>query len=413
MARLSTRALFIFHLKAGVRVALRSFAILFSSILGWIMLDMNPAAVVAALSASLFARHPSPGDLMPVGILAFLLPMLAAPTLLHGLNGWIRHLAFRGIDNRRGLVLALSVVQVPLAVALVLLAALAYSRGSGIVIPSLRLLLILGAGVLASLPVKRRCITVPAALLTAALVLNGDWIEMLPAAAMLGLAEEAAGPLRARRRRQYWREAGASLDYRIAWRALGWRVPAILAVALLPLGATELFLRNNELTPALAALAIRVGGSISMALILAGLAGKLAERRPAWPLARSFPWSSAQRVTRDALFMGALGLLPALALAFRSPGNAACMLAILPLLSFRAAGYVRLVPELPAGARRFLIEGAALAGLLGLFPWLCLFCLAAAPLAYMAAVRNERTLKVTRWSDLHHAAIGDSLSWSE
>jgi hypothetical protein len=413
MARLSMQALFIFHLKAGVRVALRSFAILFSSILAWIMLDMSPGAVVAALSASLFARHPALADIMPAVAIAFLLPALAAPTLLHGLNGWIRHLAIRGADNRRGLVLALSMVQAPLALALMLLAVIAYHRGSSVGIPSLRLLLVLGAGVLASLPVKRRYITVAAALLTAVLVLDGNWAQLWLACALLGLAEEVSGPLRVPRRRRSWHAADTFLTYRIAWRALGWRVPAIITVALLPLGATELFLRNNELTPELAALAIRVGGLSAVVLILAGLADKLAERRPAWPLARSFPWSSAQRVTSDALLVGLLGLPPVFVIAFHSPGNAACILAMLPFLSFRAAGYIRLVPELTAGARRFLIEGAGLAALLGLFPWLSLFCLAMAPLALMAAIRSERALKVTRWSDLHHAALGDSLSWSD
>jgi hypothetical protein len=105
------KALLIFHLKAGVRVAVRSFAILFSSLLGVIMLDINPAGVVTGLAASVFAHRPSISALAPWIALAFLIPFLAAPRLFHGLNGWIRHLAFDSVGNRRGMAVALGIVQ--------------------------------------------------------------------------------------------------------------------------------------------------------------------------------------------------------------------------------------------------------------------------------------------------------------
>jgi hypothetical protein len=407
------KALLIFHLKAGGRVAVRSFAILFSSLLGWIMLGMNPAAVLAGLAVATYARRPSTSDLALIVLLSFLIPFLAAPKLFHGLNGWIRHLAFDSAGNRRGMAVALAAVQIPLALALAFLAWVAHGKGLEIGMPAVRLLLFLASGVLAALPVKRRYLTTPVAMLATWLALQGDWLPLLLAAGLLAVAEVMSGPLRPVRQRRPWRTVDSFLTFRIAWRALGWRVIGICAISLLPLGAAALFLRNNELTPALAAGALRLGGTTSIVLVLSGFVNKLAERRPAWPLARSFPWSSAQRVLADAWFMGAHALLPILILFVRDPAQAACVLSLLPFLALRAAGSIRLVPELLAGARRFLIEGMGLAALLALSPWFSLFGIVAAPLAFFGARRSERALKVTSWSDLHHSALGDTLSWSD
>lgn len=407
------KALLIFHFKAGVRVAVRSFAILFSSLLGWIMLDMNPAGVIANLAATVYSRHPSVSDLAPVVALAFLFPLLAAPKLSHGLNGWIRHLAYDSAGNRRGMAVALVVVQMPLALALALLALVAARNGISTGTPALRLLLFLASGALAALPVRRRIMTALAALLSTLLAIEGNWGSMLAAFGLLIGAEAISGPLRRVRRRRPWRTVDSFLSFRIAWRALGWRVVAISLVSLLPLGAAALFIRNNDLPQAVAAGALRVCGAAAVVLVLAGLVNKLAERRPAWPLARSFPWSSAQRVAADARFLGVHALLPVFVLFPAYPFEAACTLGLLPFLTFRAAGYVRLVPGLLAGARRFLIEGFCLAALMGLSPWIGLLGMVATPLAFLAARRNERALKVTSWTDLHHAALGDTLSWSE
>ena len=147
-------------------------------------------------------------------------------------------------------------------------------------------------------------------------------------------------------------------------------------------------------------------------IVLTGLADKLAVLRPAWPLARSFPWSSSQRVAADALFLFLHALLPVFLVALRHPGAALCILGLLPFLALRAAGDIRRVPLLRTGVRPFLIESVSLAALLGLLPGTALLGIAAAPAAFFAARTSERALKVTRWSDLHHASFGDTLSWS-
>jgi hypothetical protein len=59
-----------------------------------------------------------------------------------------------------------------------------------------------------------------------------------------------------------------------------------------------------------------------------------------------------------------------------------------------------------------LLEGAFLSALIALLPWLTILALGAVPLALRRAVVRERGLKVTRWRALHHAAAGDTLSWT-
>jgi hypothetical protein len=212
-------ALLIFHLKAGVRVAVRSFAILFSTILGWIMLDMNPAAIIVNLATTMYSDRSSLSDLAPVAVLAFVFPLLAARKLVHGLNGWIRHLAFSSATNRRGMAVALAAAQLPLALALVFFALVAKHEGLSIGLPAIRLLLILASGAMAALPVTRRILTTSAALLSTMLAIQGGWGSMLTAFGLLIGAEAAAGPLRTTKQRQPWRTADSLLNARIAWRA--------------------------------------------------------------------------------------------------------------------------------------------------------------------------------------------------
>jgi hypothetical protein len=406
------KALGIFHCKAGIRIAVRSFAPLFASILALLMLDMNPVAAVAGLALATFAPHPAPASLLPLFALAFVFPAWAAPKLTFGLHGWIRHLACSGRSHRNGVGLALMVVQLPFTVALACLAFVAHSRGLGIGPACLRWLAVLAAGALASLPVKRRRLLVPACLFAAFISLVGGWSLSLVALALLAAAAAVAGPLIDRRSKRPWRPAHAFFSFRIAWRALGWRTATAYLVALLPLGVTALFISNNQPPPAYAAGAARMGGSLAVVLVMAGLAHHLGSRRPAWPLARSFPWSALRRVVEDTIFL-ILHALPLLViLAVRFPGAAAWVLILLPLPAIRSATAIRRIPGSRTATARCLAEGGFLAALVGLLPWTALVCLAAVPLALLAARESERSLPATGWADRHHSPAGDSLSWS-
>jgi hypothetical protein len=365
------------------------------------------------MARTLFAPHPSIAAQLPAALLAFLFPAWAAPRLISGLNGWMRHLPFNGNANRRGMELALLVVQFPLAVALACLGFVAHTHGLNIAVPSLRWLLVLVAASMASLPVARTLLTVPLSLGSALLVLAGHRLGMLPAMVLIVAAEVLSGPLHTGRRGRRWRASARLPNFRIACRALGWWVSAAYSAALLPLAATFLFIRNNNLPPSLAAGAARLGGSLAVVMLLAVLAERLAVRRPAWPLARSFPWSSSRRVAADAVFLSLHALLPVVLVAMQHPAAAACTLGVLPFLVLRAATFIRIVPMQRSGMGRFLVEGCAAAALLSLLPWTVLLGLAAAPAAFAAARTAECAMKVTRWSDFHHAARGDTFSWSE
>lgn len=392
---------------------MRSFAILFSTILAMVMLQIDPAGMIRAYAKLFFGPQTSAFGPLPLIVLSFLIPALASRRLAHGLNGWVRHLPFSSTANRRGMAVALLAAQIPLALGLVCLGLVAMELGLDIALPSARLALILAAGVLSALPVRRRHILIAASLGSVFLAASSDLSLLLASAALLIAAELSSGQLCPPRRRKPWRTAGPALGFVIAWRALGWRTPAMIVISLIPLFAAYFFIRNNELPASVYHASMRLGGILAAVLVLAGLANKLAERRPVWPLARSFPWSAAQRIREDAMFLGFHAILPVLIVALRYPLSAVQILAVIPWLVFRAAAYVRIVPRLLAGARRFLVEGACAAALVCLVPWMSLLLLAAAPLAFISARRSERTLKATAWEELHHAPLGDTLSWSE
>jgi len=82
------------------------------------------------IAMRLYAARPPLVDYSGFALLAFLLPLSAIPRLVHGLNGWMRHLPMSGVANRRGLAAALVMVQLPLAATLLLLGLVARGRGS-------------------------------------------------------------------------------------------------------------------------------------------------------------------------------------------------------------------------------------------------------------------------------------------
>ncbi len=405
-------ALILFHLRVGVRIAVRSFAPVFSAILAWIMIQMYPAALVANLARALYAAHPPLPDVALVVALAFALPGWASPKLSHGLNGWMRHLSISGTGNRRGLTLALVAVQLPLAVGLAIVAIVAHVQGMPLLPGTLRWVLVLVAGAAAATPARRRVCSGALALGAGALALGG-WKQMLASAALLAVSDAVAGAIREKRPRRVWRAAGSLLDFRIAWRALGWRALPGYAAGLLALAATALFISNNELTGALAAGTARFGGGLACVLCISSMAGKLAVRRPVWPLARSFPWSSSQRVATDSLFLG-IHAVPLVGIVAASNVDAALsVLALLPLLCLRAAASMRRIPGRRTGEGSYITEGLFEVAMAALLQWMVFVWLVAALPAFLAAREAEQSQKVTRWMDLHHASAGDTLSWGE
>jgi hypothetical protein len=207
--------------------------------------------------------------------------------------------------------------------------------------------------------------------------------------------------------------AALPLDVRIAGRALGSRIASAWISGAFPLAAAGLFVRNNELPAALERRGVVLGTALALTISVGVLAEELAVRRPVWPWARSLPVGSRRRVREDAIVLGALALpLPGDRRGDRSARRAPRGRGSAP------AGAARLVGAPAGGEGRtaalapVLAEGAAIAAALSLLPASSLLALLFVPLALRAASRDDRARRVSRWSERHHQAAGDSFSWT-
>jgi len=406
-------ALLLFHLSAGVRVAVRACAFIFCAIAAGVTLyASDPAAIVVGFAKAAFSRRLVIDDIVPLVGLALLLPAWTAPRLSSGVNGWLRHLPFNSAHNRRSLALALVVGQLPLALMLVVLAVFAHEHGLPIAVPAARWALVLTAAAIASLPVEHKYPVVLLALAALAAALAGSLSSMAVSAMLLVATDPVAGGIRTAPKRAP-RSASSFLHWRIAWRALGPRLLRAYGVGLLALGAGWLAIVNNQLAGRPAETSARCAGSVASVLCISSLSKALAVRRPMWPLARSFPWSATIRVAQDGFFLAAHTLPLVLLVAVQSGRAALQVLALLPFLSLLAAGHMRRIPEWRSDAVVFPAEGLLAASLLTLLPWTVVVWLVGAIPALFFSAECERRQKVTRWSDVHHDDAGDPTARSE
>lgn len=409
------KALLLFHFRAGIRLAMQSFTPVFSAALAIIMLNIDPSLAVKGIALDIFSdRRSSNTTLSGVSVLAFLFAFSAAGRLAHGANAWVRHLPFTDRANRRALAAALIAVQLPLIIAIGLLGFVAHFSGALVFRPVLlRLVLVLLAAALTATPVIRHWASASLSLVAAGVALYGALSLLIPAASLLVVADAVGGRMRAVKPPRMWKPATTMFNCRVAWRALGWRLIFAYLVSLVPLGIALLFTANNEPPPALSSGAARLGGCVAVLLFLAGFAAQLAVRRPVWPWARSLPWSVARRVLSDGLFMASLAIPLMLLTALLDARAALAVLAVAPFLALRAAAYMRRVADRRSGVGGFIVEGVITGALVCLLPWTAWVFLAAAPPALRAAIDAEcLRQKATRWSERHHAAAGDPLSWS-
>lgn len=408
------KALLLFHFKAGIRLAMQSFTPVFSAALAILMLNIDTAGAVRGLARDIFSaqdRH-NP-TLAAIATLAFLFAFSAARRLAHGANAWVRHMPFTDRSNRRALAAALVAVQLPLVIALGLLGFVAHFSGAAVFRPVLlRLILVFVGAAFAAMPVARRWATSSLSVAASGMALYGPLPLLIPAASLLVVAEAVAGTIRTAKPPRIWSPATTLFDCRIAWRALGYRMIASYVGALVPVGLALFFTINNAPPPALSAGAARLGGCIGTMLFMAGLAARLAVWRPVWPWARSLPWSSVRRVAGDGLILAGHTIPLLFLVALLDARAAFAVLAAVPFLALRAARYVRRNSDHRGGVGGFAVEGTIVGALVCLVSWTAWVFLAAAPFALRAAVDAEQRRKVTRWSERHHAAAGDPLSWS-
>jgi hypothetical protein len=405
-----------FHLAVGTRLALRVLLPAVAAASGGLML-LGPE-FLDSLARTLFGSPLAPPSILLVPIACLGIAGMAAPRICRGIaGGWLAHLPATGVAHRRAAIVAVAVVQAPVVLALALLSAAAAESLTASLADWAGLTLTALAAAALAVPTTRPWAVRPLALAALLLPLWDGWLT-LASAALFALTDRLAGPLA---KLAAVRPPGAGsralpLPLRIVARAMRWRFLGAYGVALLPLVVTFAFLVNNELPSGHRQLAVRLGGTVAVVLLLAQLAEALAVLRPAWPWARSLPWSAQRRVSTDAALLAGLALAVLVGAAFlpwASPLSLLAVAALLPLLSLRAAGAIRRAPESSSGASgEILGEGLLAAGLVALVPWLSLLALAAVPFVWRLAAERERRQKVSRWLPLHHLAAGDPQSWS-
>jgi hypothetical protein len=402
-----------FHLRVGVRLAMRSFAPLFAGFLAAIILQMYPAAFVREIAAAIFGQHPDPSVLLAFAGLSFGFSFSAVPRLAHGLNGWMRHLNISGTANRRGLTLALIMVQFPLVISLLLLVFVAFRSGLNPVNPVLlRLALIPPAAALASITVTRRPLTVLFSVAAAWMALFGPLRLLFVAAGLLVAAEFFSGELNRPLPRMRRPIGAAFFASWIAQRAVGHGIAGIFIATLVPLAGTMLFLANNPLPDPIRNGAVRLGGCLSILFCVSAGASRLAVRRPVWPWVRSLPWSGGTRVLGDAFFLSLVAVPALIIVAIMNLPSTTAVVAIVPTCVFRSIGHVRRSSDRRVQAGGILVEGFSMAALIALIPWTAAAFLVLSIPAFHLARKAELDLKATRWSERHHLPSGDSLSWS-
>ncbi|UCC41214.1 MAG: hypothetical protein JSV96_07255 [Candidatus Aminicenantes bacterium] len=408
------QAFFIFHLRVGTRLAIRKLA-----------------PVLALIFAAYFILRPEffhelsagfvqAGFLM-TGLISTIISLsiagMASLRVCHGLDGWIRHLPAGSPTHRRLAIVSIFMAQLPI---LLVLAALALYSSIKFKAPATAYLTALPLLGLASaqcvIPVKRKMITSPLAVISCILLASGHWPFAFGGFILLLITDSISGPLSPVRSRSAFHLAfkGSLLHLTITWRAIRFRIVVPYLFSLLILGATALFLSNNNPGPLLAMKAVCFGGTLSVIVFLALVSNMIVVRRPPWPWVRSLPWSTQLRILIDALFLGSHATPLLILIALMNMRAVLPIVASLPLFALFTVSVTRHAPEYRmAASGKILLAGIFAALPISLIPAISLFLLALAPFALKFAVEGEQSQKVSRWLELYHLAEGDPLSWSK
>ena len=405
-------AFFIFHLRVGIRLAIRKLASVLAIFfaLNYLFKPELFSLIIAASTGSLVTGFFS-------AVVSLSIAGMASRSICLGLNGWIRHLPVSSLMFRRLAAISIFVALLPVLIVLALLALYAQIKFGVSTAAYLAGLPLLGlASALSVLPVKRRIITRPLAALSCVSLGSGYVPFIFGGMILLVVTDLMSGPLRTTRRRLIFRNAfkGSLMSVTIAWRALRLRIFVPYVLALGVIGATSLFISNNSFNISLTVRAVRFGGVLSIALFCATVSNMLSARRPPWPWVRSLPWSARERIVLDSFFIGLL-IIPLLILVAWVNSNAVFSVAAgLPALALFSSYAIRRAPERRMGASGIILCFGMFAALsITLIPQVSLIFLASTPLAFKYAVEGEQRQKVSRWLELHHLAAGDSLSWSK
>lgn len=406
-----------FHLRVGVRVALRAAAPVMAIPVAAVGLSPEPARWPADMGRALLLPRVDP--VVPLAALGASLALAAWAFRAMGLSpgSWLRHLPAGESAHRRAGILGLAVAQLPLglALAMIWMGPLLAGEDLPAVIPAAWCAASLAAGA-AVWALRASPWLAPVAAAGAFAGFGGTaWggaLALLAVAAVdtLGgpLGRRGAGAVVSRDAATRW-----PLELAITVRALGWRLLAAQAAPLALLALTLLAAANNAASSGVAAMVTRLGLTVALALLAAGLAHLVAVHRPPWPWSRSLPRSAGERVLMDGIVMASSGLPLVVIAAWWDPRSAAGAALLLPAISLLAVREIRC-----GGGSRSLIPARVFAGGLllalihALLPWSPVAAALLLPILFREAARRERGARVTRWNEAGYLAEGDPLSWS-
>src|SRR5688572_1390505 len=334
----AVRSLVLFHLSGGARVAARNAIATICAIIIVLGSAPDPLIWLRFLALGVAAAGRDSGPLIGLIAIAYALARDAVPRLTLGLGGWTRSLPTDGVQHRRGVMYGLPIVQLPLAVAVLLGAALtAFVWQLPLSWPKLLgapIALVAAGG--AAIPARRWFIATPVFAAAAFLGALGSWVALAAPVSSFALGALASGGLHfpARRTAVPAPAAPGTLRmYRFTWRAVGWRLLAPLPMPALALAAAWFYSRNNELAGPDTAFVARLWSIIAIALYVGAVGDMVASRAPSWPWARSLPWSSSARAIDNAIAVGAPAVAIALLAAVVDVGTTVIAIAAVPPLA--------------------------------------------------------------------------------
>jgi len=415
-------ALLRFHIRTGVRVALRTLAPAIAGLSAVMVLYGTPAVVLTPTIATLYPPAPSFSAALVAGLLGISAAIALRPRVVTGVDGWIRHLPASARAHRRAVTVGLAVGLSPLLTIVLVTGLTVLGSSPETTGPRLLVLPILGLSTaLAALPVGWRARAL--ATVAANVCFVGTFTTILLAGVLLVAADGVAGEIAARGRSSGRRSkkglTGAGTTANRLWvaisgRALGWRAIGGLSWSILVLIPVLFFLRNNPLSELQEGLVVRFSALMSGTVVIAALADTLARRRPPWPWVRSLPWSATRRVGLDGAILGVAAAFPVVVAGLLRPLVLPSLLPPLVLVAIRGAAAMRHAPQRSSGASgQILLEGFLCAAAVALIPLSAILVVPLIPVALRLAAASEQEQDVSRWHELHHLAAGDSLSWSD
>lgn len=409
-------AFLIFHLQVGARLALKKLVPVLGAFFA-VYYIFRPEFFNELLTAFLIRGSLIPGIVFTVicGTTAW----MAASRVCLGLTGWMRHLPISGLSTRRMAEIAIFASQTPVLCVLIVLPLISVFAHE---VSSYSYAFIAGVPLLgyasakASVHSYRRFWSRPIAYVACILCVSGRWGLLFLGILLLFVTDFISGPLSISRKTKARPSnlRGYFLNAVIVWRAVKLRIFVAYLLAAIPISFALLFLSNNQVSPELALKVVTLGGALGVTVFLAFFSNYVAFRRPAWPWARSLPWTARGRILLDSVYLIAFAV-PLIIMVLVINWKAFFPLsAFLPAVSLWSSLSIRKGAHLKMGALGPILSLGFIGSLIiAVIPLFWIVFLIVLPFLLKYAAKCEQNLKVSQWLELHHLAAGDPLSWSQ